>query len=145
MVDDLCQRTAVPVYRYLVGSADYVTVHGEGGYRHSTPSRVRLVINCRAIFCKFMQCAVRHSLVLYVTVSCYVFQSRVQSFRTRGVCSVRRPTLTSPSASTDSHRARQRLLGSQTHQRGTNISLCEWTSACVKHTGCCCQCGTGYG
>ena len=36
--DDLCQRTAVPVYRYLVGSADSVTVHGESGYCHSTPS-----------------------------------------------------------------------------------------------------------
>ena len=30
-------RTAVPVYRYLVGSADSVTVHEEGGYCHSTP------------------------------------------------------------------------------------------------------------
>ena len=34
----MCQRTTVPVYRYLVGSADSVTVHGEGGYCHSTPS-----------------------------------------------------------------------------------------------------------
>ena len=33
---DLCQRTAVPVYRYLVGSADSVTDHREG-YCHSTP------------------------------------------------------------------------------------------------------------
>ena len=28
----------VPVYRYLVGSGDSVTVHKEGGYCHSTPS-----------------------------------------------------------------------------------------------------------
>ena len=34
--DDLCQHTAVPFYRYLVGSGDSVTVHGEGGYSHST-------------------------------------------------------------------------------------------------------------
>ena len=35
--DELCQRTAVPVYRYLVGSVKCVTVHEEGGYCHSTP------------------------------------------------------------------------------------------------------------
>ena len=39
---DLCQRTAVPVYRYLVGSADSVTDHREGGYCHSTSSQAFL-------------------------------------------------------------------------------------------------------
>ena len=95
---------------------------------------------CIAVLCNILQsCAIRCSLV------CYMLQSRVRSFRTRGVCSVRRRTLTSPLALTVSRHARLRSLGSQTHLHGTNISLCEWSSAHIYHMWFCCQCVARYG